>query len=507
VWGTSSYGDFNIYPTGSAPAAVSTLNWGPGTLALANAAVIPLGTSGAITVLNESPGTVDLFFDVNGYYAGTQATGGGTFNLYTDNSFAIWGESTAASFGYGTIGRALGGTTGIGAFGRGSQWGVYGTTQGSTAIGVYGDSTGSNGVQGVTTAGGVAGVLGGNNTATDGSHGVGGYAGGAAKVYGVQGQISSSATGESAGVHGIGAGTTPISYGVLGESGTNTFSSAGVKGVDGGGPPAVGALFSSGVLGESNNANGYGIAGVSKFVGGVGFLVNSSGTTLATGVLGTTLSAGPWGVYAFGNIGASGTKPFVEVHPTDPNKLIRYVALEGPEAGTYFRGRGRFNGGIAVIQVPESFRLVSAEEGLTVQITPIGRQANVSVTSANLNEIVVEGSSDVEFYYHVNGVRETFKDWQVIVDDGYVPMNADARIPAYFSPAQQQRLIANGTYNADGTVNMRTAERLGWAQKWRDAAEAQAKTAAQARAAEQASPGVRAANAAASQAGTRSQTP
>ena len=47
---------------------MSTLNWGPGMLALANAAVISLGTTGAITVVNEGPGTVDLFFDVNGYF-------------------------------------------------------------------------------------------------------------------------------------------------------------------------------------------------------------------------------------------------------------------------------------------------------------------------------------------------------------------------------------------------------------------------------------------------------
>ena len=68
VWNTTSYGDFKIYPGGGTVSTVSTLNWGPGMLALANAAVIPLGTTGAITVVNEGPGTVDLFFDVNGYF-------------------------------------------------------------------------------------------------------------------------------------------------------------------------------------------------------------------------------------------------------------------------------------------------------------------------------------------------------------------------------------------------------------------------------------------------------
>jgi len=49
--------------------------------------------------------------------------------------------------------------------------------------------------------------------------------------------------------------------------------------------------------------------------------------------------------------------------------------LEGPEAGTYFRGRARFSHGMARIEAPESFRLVTDEKSLTVQITPIGQVA------------------------------------------------------------------------------------------------------------------------------------
>jgi hypothetical protein len=30
----------------------------------------------------------------------------------------------------------------------------------------------------------------------------------------------------------------------------------------------------------------------------------------------------------------------------------------------------------------------------------------------------------------------------------------------------RQRLIENGTYNADGTVNIETAHRLGWDKEW-----------------------------------------
>jgi len=84
-------------------------------------------------------------------------------------------------------------------------------------------------------------------------------------------------------------------------------------------------------------------------------------------------------------------------------------------------------------------------------------------------------------------VRQTFKDWQVMVDGGYMPESPDQRLPGYFSEEQKRRLIANGTYNADGTVNMATAERVGWTKIWaraeaeREAAAARARETATAR--------------------------
>ena len=96
---------------------------------------------------------------------------------------------------------------------------------------------------------------------------------------------------------------------------------------------------------------------------------------------------------------ATGTKSFLDPHPTDPNLVIAYVSLEGPEAGTYFRGRGRIQNGIARITVPEHFRLVTDPEGLTVQITPIGPMASFSVVKYDLNEIVVQSSRNVARYW------------------------------------------------------------------------------------------------------------
>jgi hypothetical protein len=123
-----------------------------------------------------------------------------------------------------------------------------------------------------------------------------------------------------------------------------------------------------------------------------------------------------------------------------------------------------------VILVPESFRLVSDEDGLTVQITPIGRPANLAVASADLNRIEVRSTeADVEFYYLVNGVRMAFNRHEPIRDNGhYLPERPNARMPLAYSPEQRRRLIATGIYNEDGSVNMETAQRLGWDRKWEE---------------------------------------
>jgi hypothetical protein len=218
------------------------------------------------------------------------------------------------------------------------------------------------------------------------------------------------------------------------------------------------------VRGES--ATGNGVLGISRFSGVAGSLVNNAGSEVAYGVLGF-FSGSAYGVYAGGNFGGTGAKYFIEPHPTDATKVIRYVALEGPEAGTYFRGRGRFQNGLATIEVPEDFRMVTDPEGMTLQITPIGEFASVAIVRLELDQIVVKASRNVEFCYLVNGVRKTHKDLKPIgPGEEFMPRGADARMPAYLTEGQKAVLISNGTYREDGTVNMDTAERVGWTKVW-----------------------------------------
>ena len=61
-------GDLRVFPTGGAVPLVSTLNYNANTPNIANAAVVPLGTGGAITVQADAA-SIDLIIDTNGYYA------------------------------------------------------------------------------------------------------------------------------------------------------------------------------------------------------------------------------------------------------------------------------------------------------------------------------------------------------------------------------------------------------------------------------------------------------
>ena len=176
--------------------------------------------------------------------------------------------------------------------------------------------------------------------------------------------------------------------------------------------------------------------------------------------------AGTSGVHSFDDVTAGGAKPFVEPHPRDASKQIKYVSLEGNEVGTYFRGRARFQRGLATIEIPEDFRMVTEPEGLSIQITPIGEMASYAVVSIDLNRIVVKGSRNVEFFYTVNGVRHNYADFRPIGDNVYfIPERANDQMIEW--PETHRRLLVqNGTLKPDGAVNMETARRLGWDKKW-----------------------------------------
>jgi hypothetical protein len=259
-------------------------------------------------------------------------------------------------------------------------------------------------------------------------------------------------------------GVSDVSSLGRGISGVTKSPAVNSAGVYGSADPVIADYLRAGVRGES--PDGYGVLGLSQSYGVGAALHDVFGNQLAYGILAAT---GPtiYGVYAGGNFGGTGAKYFIEPHPTDASKVIRYVSLEGPEAGTYFRGKGKFQDGAATINVPEDFRMVTDSDGLGIQVTPIGDFANVAVVRIGLDRIVLKASKDVAFFYLVNGIRRTHRDLTPIgPGDEFVPRSPDAKMPLYLTQQQKMMLISNGTYKADGTVNLETARRLGWDRIW-----------------------------------------
>jgi len=302
--------------------------------------------------------------------------------------------------------------------------------------------------------------------------------------YGLTGVAGSTGDG-SAAVVGREDGTSGNVFGGKFSTASTAFDSAGVKGISGNGDPLGESLDcfdcqTAGVRGvddSSGTETGFGVLALSRSAAVGGLLLDPTDVTTfvdtdAEGYLGFRSGATFYGVLSNGGTGGTGIKSFLEPHAKDASKVIRYVSLEGPEAGTYFRGRAKFQNGLATIDVPEDFRLVTDTEGLSIQVTPIGQMATVAVASIGLERIVVRASRDVEFFYLVNGVRATFKDHKPIVDGiEFMPKKAEARMPRYLSEGQKQLLIQNGTYHPDGTVNMETARRLGWDRIWAERAQ------------------------------------
>lgn len=72
--GSSPFGFLKAWPQGAAEPNTSLLNWTWGGVTVANAAIVPAGAGGGITVRSGNA-SADVIIDINGYYAGSLVTG------------------------------------------------------------------------------------------------------------------------------------------------------------------------------------------------------------------------------------------------------------------------------------------------------------------------------------------------------------------------------------------------------------------------------------------------
>jgi len=219
------------------------------------------------------------------------------------------------------------------------------------------------------------------------------------------------------GVHAVGGGASPASPAPISQAAI--FAEGG----PGDGVYATSST-SNGVFGTQTSATGddedAGVFGSSLALNGNGVIGEANNGREAYGVWGRSTSgfAGLFdgNVQVNGNLAATGTKPFIQAHPTDPSKEIVYVALEGGEAGTYVRGTGQLVNGKAMIALPEHFALVTDHQDLTIQLTPRGTWLQlyvVELDTAQLGVREAQGQSGA-FDYLIHGIRTGYADHEVI---------------------------------------------------------------------------------------------
>lgn len=220
---------------------------------------------------------------------------------------------------------------------------------------------------------------------------------------------------------------------------------AGVTGIDSAnGSGVIGASYfggNEGVYGLGSSTNGTGVfgtatAGASPYgvwgqvsTGATSIAVaglNSSTGANAVGVLGQEVAApnGPtrFGVYANGDLGASGTKPFMIDHPLDPaNKFLKHFSMESNEVLNYYRGNVILDAnGEATVQLPDYFQSIN-NTNYGYNLTPIGQPASLYIKSevSSTGQFVIAGGQP--------GLKVS---WTLTAErnDPYLQQNPDKRL-------------------------------------------------------------------------------
>ena len=139
------------------------------------------------------------------------------------------------------------------------------------------------------------------------------------------------------------------------------------------------------------------VLGTSKFFADMTISANLRVTGNAT-ISGTTSST------FRGSINVQGWKGFDIKHPTKENHRLRYVCLEGPEGGVYYRGILKDS---ELIELPDYWKDLVDTKTITVHLTPIGTYQYLYYTVAK-NRIIVKNHSNLPTHcsYIVYGERK-----------------------------------------------------------------------------------------------------
>jgi len=323
-------------------------------------------------------GTLNLLFaagSASPAETGLKIASNGHITFASGQTFPGTGTITGVTAGTGLTG---GGTTGTVTLNVDSTKvpflniaNTFSTTQTASSdggVGFVGESNSSYGLYGLSSSGyGVVGVS---------STGPGSY-GGSGSSYGVYGSSTSSDA-----VHAISSTGTGVyaqsssGYGVYGSSPSNYA-----------------------VVGVTTSGNGvYGQVSVAPQAGTIGRTLDSSGN---------------WGMYAFGNIGATGTKSSV-VPVDNGTRQVALYAVESPDVWFEDYGSGRLVSGVATVKIDPAYaQTVNTGVEYHVFLTPDGDCEGLYVTARTATGFEVrelhQGKSNVAFDYRVIARRRGYE--------------------------------------------------------------------------------------------------
>lgn len=298
---------------------------------------------GVLGITNSGAGVA-----IYGINNGTSGVSGLFEHAGNDGTALKASASAASGTTYGLYAESAS-TDGIGVFGlasadSGATAGVFGQADAPFGSGVYGLNT--------WTWGYTNGVYG----EADSPHGTGVY--GRGERRGVEGRAAGEEVG-AAGVAGISTGLTGILRGVYGtcssEDGEGVYGSGPRTGVHGQQTDYLATGLTRGVWGDASSMSGVGVYGANRTI---------SIQDTPYGVYGEcTYSATGFGVFASGDLGASGLKSFRIDHPSDPTNMhLLHYAMEGPQPYNIYKGRVTTDAqGYAWVQLPDYFEEINKD--------------------------------------------------------------------------------------------------------------------------------------------------
>jgi len=302
------------------------------------------------------------------YGEATAATGntyGGRFESASTGGTAVFGNATATS-----------GNTEGGRFSNASTSGrgVYGLASADTGTtyGGYFDSSSTSG-RGVfgwarAAAGGTYGVHG--RSDSNGGSGVFGEATSTGFSFNAGGRFESEGSG-GGGVVGLANASTGSTFGGFFQSASTSGS-----GVYGGAIANSGTTY--GGFFESNSTSGRGVYGQATDTG-------AGSTPYGVRGLCSTETLG-FGVFALGDMGATGIKSFRIDHPTDPaNKYLLHYSSESPFPQNFYNGNVTTDAdGYAWVELPEYFAEINTN--FKYQLTVVDDEDETGFVQAKISK-------------------------------------------------------------------------------------------------------------------------